>query len=490
MGKPEMITVSTRELLRLRTVQAVVDTQLPPGVAARRLEISDRQLRRLVNRYRAQGAAGLVSGHRGRPSNRRLPDSRQDLITQLIREQYADFGPTLAREKLEERHGLKVGKETVRRLMMAAQLWVPRKQRPPRIYQPRARRSCCGELIQIDGSEHAWFEDRAPSCVLLVYVDDATSRIMALRFTSGESTFAYFAATRSYVEQHGKPIAFYSDKASVFRVNNVNGRAGNGHTQFARALYELNIEGIFANSSQAKGRVERAHSTLQDRLVKELRLQNINTVEQANAYVPSFIADYNRRFAKCPYRDHNAHRPLRSDDDLDLIFTVREPRRVSNSLTIQFDKMLYLFEDTPAHRTLVGKYIDVYLYPSGRVEPRAHGEPLRFVTYDRLSQISQHDIVDNKRLSEALRVAQLVQQKRDDQRSKSIPGTETQPRRYRKLTGKKSGRRLDYEDLNEAIDVALLNEARPQEESAAIISNPGTLGPTETMHRDELSKPA
>ncbi len=291
MARPEVITVSMQELDRLKTVQAVVDGQLRPGVAAERLEITDRQFRRLLERYRQEGPSGLVSRKRGRPSNNRMSTDRESVALGLIREHYADFGPTLACEKLRERHGLTLSKETIRRLMTAAGLWVPRKQRPPKVHQPRNRRACLGELIQIDGCDHRWFEERAPACTLLVYVDDATSRIMELRFTHSESTFTYFAATRAYLERHGKPVAFYSDKASVFRINKPSATGGDGHTQFARVLFELNIEGICANSSQAKGRVERAHLTLQDRLVKELRLRNISTMEAANAFMAEFIAD-------------------------------------------------------------------------------------------------------------------------------------------------------------------------------------------------------
>ncbi|GAB7540564.1 hypothetical protein CS8_002250 [Cupriavidus sp. 8B] len=190
-----------------------------------------------------------------------------------------------------------------------------------------------------------------------------------LSFAHSAATFTYFAATRSYLGRHGKPVAFYSDKASVFRVNKPHATGGDGHTQFSRALSELNIEGICANSSQAKGRVERTHLTLQDRLVKELRLSDICTMEAANAFMPEFIADYNGRFAKVPRNNHDAHRPLRPDESLDLIFTWREPRCVSKNLTIQYDKMLYLLADTPEHRKLAGHYIDVYHYPNGRMPP-------------------------------------------------------------------------------------------------------------------------
>lgn len=346
MARTGAITMSIREFDRLKTVQAVIDRQLKPSQAAERLQLTDRQLRRLVSQYRQEGPPGLTSRRCDRPSNHQLPDGIADNAIALIRQHYADFGPTLACEKLAELHSLHLAKETVRRIMIAAGLWIPRKLRPPKVYQPRNRRACVGELIQIDGSDHRWFEDRAPACTLLVYVDDATSRIMHLHFTHSESTFSYFAATRAYLEQHGKPIAFYSDKASVFRVNKKQAAGGDGHTQFGRVLFELNIEGICANTSQAKGRVERANLTLQDRLTKELRLRGISTMEAANVYVKEFIADYNARFAKPPRHDHNAHRPIRSDECLDLIFTWREPRCVSKSLTIQYDKALYMLEDT------------------------------------------------------------------------------------------------------------------------------------------------
>jgi hypothetical protein len=222
----------------------------------------------------------------------------------ILRESYADFGPTLAAEKLEARRGIQVSRETVRRLQIDAGLWIPRKLRPPKVQQPRARRACLGELIQIDGCEHRWFEDRAPMCTAIVYVDDATSRLMVVRFAGSESTFAYFEATREHLERYGKPLAFYSDKASIFRVNRADAASGPGYTQFGRALYELNIDGICANTAAAKGRVERVHLTLQDRLVKELRLQDISSIEAANAFMPRFIEDYNARFAKEPRDPH------------------------------------------------------------------------------------------------------------------------------------------------------------------------------------------
>lgn len=354
MQRTGIVTMAMRELDRLKVIQSVVDGLLKPSRAAERLGLTTRQIQRLANRVRDEGAVGIVSRRRGKPSNNRLSADAAKMALSLIRNRYHDFGPTLACEKLREIHGLFLSKETIRNLMIDAGLWIPRKLRSSSIYQPRNRRHCLGELIQIDGSEHHWFENRAPKCTLLVYIDDATSRLMYLHFTYSESTFSYFEATRKYLELHGKPQAFYSDKYSVFRVNSKNATKGDGYTQFGRAMYELNIESICANTSQAKGRVERANLTLQDRLVKELRLRGISTMNEANAYAPLFIEDFNSRFAKPPRNDFDTHRPLHSDDVLDLIFTVREPRKVSKSLTLQYDKTIYLIEDTAENRKLIG----------------------------------------------------------------------------------------------------------------------------------------
>jgi hypothetical protein len=353
----ERITMTMRELDRFKVIQDVADgNKLKPWRAAERLRLTTRQICWLVARLREHGPTGL-SGHRSRPGNRRLDAGVADRALTIIRDRYADFGPTLACEKLYECHGIRLAKETVRKLMTDAGLWIPRRQRPPKIYQPRARRACLGELIQIDGSEHAWFEDRAPQCTLLVYVDDATSRLMHVLFTATESTFSYFEATRAYIERHGKPGAFYSDKASVFRKTKTD-ETGSNVTHFGRAMYELNIDTFCANSSSAKGRVERAHLTLQDRLVKELRLRGISTVAEANAYAPSFMAAYNARFAKPPKSDFDAHRSLRAEESLELVLTWREPRKVTKSLTVQYDHVMYLLTDTPEHRKLIDRYIE------------------------------------------------------------------------------------------------------------------------------------
>lgn len=331
----ETVSMSYEELDRVRVIERVIEKRLTQAEAGRILGLTSRQVRRLRRGYERDGARALASKHRGRPSNRRLPAALRREALATVRSRYEGFGPTLAHEKLTELHGLEFSVETLRHWMIEDGLWIPRSRREPRIQQPRWRRPCRGELIQVDGCDHEWFEERAARCTLLVFVDDATGGLMELRFCESESAFSYFAAMRCYLEQHGKPVALYSDKAGVFRVNKKEAHGGAGITQFGRALSSLNIDILCANTPAAKGCVERAHLTLQDRLVKELRLRGISDIEAANAFAPEFIADYNRRFARAPRSEHDAHRPLQPSDDLDRIFSWQETRRVSKSLTFR-----------------------------------------------------------------------------------------------------------------------------------------------------------
>jgi len=416
------LTMSAKELDRLEIIGRVSERRLTQIKAAERLGLSLRQVERLCRAFRRDGASGLVSRQRGRPSNRKLAAALCERAVDLVRGRYADFGPTLACEKLTEQHGFEISRETLRRWMIDAGLWVPRSQRPRSAHQPRHRRSCLGELVQIDGCEHAWFEDRGPKCrgpkcTLLVYVDDATSRLAELRFVASESAFDYFTSTRVYLEHHGKPVAFYSDKASIFRVASQGDRRRSGITQFGRALAELNIDILCANTPQAKGRVERANLTLQDRLVKELRLRAISTPEAGNAYLPTFRADYNQRFGREPLSSHDAHRALRDDEDLDLIFTWQEERKLSRNLTINYKRVMYLVEPGPETLPLAGERCRVHEHEDGRVEVRHGGKPLPSrVFFDKDPCVQQGAIVANKRLSATLTKIQRDQQERDRQR--------------------------------------------------------------------------
>jgi hypothetical protein len=367
-----------------------------------------RQVYRLLDAFRAQGPDALISKRRGKPSNRAHGAAFRQTCLAIVRERYEDFGPTLAAEKLAEVHGLPIGVETLRQWMIDDGIWVRRRDRIKRVHQPRHRRDCLGELVQVDGCEHWWFEDRGPQCTLLVFVDDATSRLMHLRFVSSESAFAYFQATRTYLEDHGKPIALYSDKHSVFRTNKPE-QAEGGMTQFGRALHELNIDILCANAPQAKGRVERAHKTLQDRLVKELRLAGANDIEAGNALLPAFMADYNRRFAKPARNDKDLHRPLAPHDDLDGSFAWRVERTVTNSLTVQYDRVMFILEPNEITRALPRKKVTVYDFPDGRIEVRHQGLALPYRTFDRITRVDQGAIVENKRLSEALELCRQMQ---------------------------------------------------------------------------------
>ena len=280
--------------------------------------------------------------------------------------------------------------------MLEDGLWLDRRRRLKRAYQPRYRRDCVGELVQVDGCDHWWFEDRGRRCTLLVFIDDATSRLMQLRFVRTESTFAYFEVLRGYLEDWGKPVAFYTDKHSVFRVNKREGLKGDGLTQFGRALHGLNIDLICANSSQAKGRVERAHKTLQDRLVKELRLADIRDVDAANAFLPGFMADHNARFGKAPANPKDLHRPLAARDDLDEAFTWRETRTITQALTLHYDRQVYVLEQTAAALAAAGKTAEVVEYPDGCIVVRHAGAELPYRLFDKERRVDQAAIVGNK----------------------------------------------------------------------------------------------
>lgn len=246
------VMMSERDLNPIEVLAQVDDDLLSVDNEANMLDLSRRQIFRLLKRYRQDGAAAIRHRSRGRTPNNQIHRAKRDYALALVKESYADFGPTLAAGILAEHHGFKASRETVRKWMQEDGIWLSRKQRRA-FHQPRLRRECFGELIQIDGSDHSWFEDRGDPCTLLVFIDDATSTLMELRFVTSESTFSFFEALESYLLKHGRPVAFYSDKHTVFRVPKPNEHM-TGMTQFGRALAEMNIQIICANSSQAKGR--------------------------------------------------------------------------------------------------------------------------------------------------------------------------------------------------------------------------------------------
>ena len=416
-----VIAMSRAEIDRMSVLRDLADDRIRVSEAATLMGLGRRQVLRLAKAYRQHGPAALVSRRRGKPSNRSYPAALRSEVIGLIRERYSDFGPTLAGEKLAELHGIHLGRETIRQWMMAAGIWKDRRQRMKPVHQPRHRRDCLGELIQIDGSDHWWFETRGPRCTLLVYIDDATSRLMHLQFVESESTFDYFNATRAYLERHGKPIAFYSDKHGVFRVNRKDAAGGDGMTQFGRALHALNIDIICANCSQAKGRVERANATLQDRLVKEMRLAGICTIDTGNAFLPTFMADYNARFAKPPFDKRDLHRSFAEHDDLDDAFAWKEERSVSANLTLQYDQVMFILVPNEITRPLARKRVTVIDYPDGRLAIRHNGVDLPYRAFDKRPQVNQAAIVENKRLGPVLAYIAQKQKELDMSRSAKAP---------------------------------------------------------------------
>lgn len=403
-----LVTMTDKELYRLGIIQRVFDRALLQRDAADILELSVRQVQRLVRLYRTDGATAFASSRRGRPANNRIDEETRCKALDLIRCHYSDFGPTLATEKLAERHHIHLSVETVRNWMTAEGLWRPHSRRRTRVYQPRYRRDCLGELVQIDGSHHDWFEGRAPKCCLLVFMDDATGRLMHLRFCDSENAFDYMMATRQYIDKHGKPVAFYSDKHAVFRVSGPESRR-TGTTQFGRALRELAIELICANSSQAKGRVERVNKTLQDRLIKEMRLQNISSVAEANQWIEHFMSDFNRRFSRPAKYPKDLHRPV-----------------------TQSPQVMYIIEPTEQNSRIAGEKITVYDYPDGSIAFRHLHRPLGYKIFDKLACVDQGAVVDNKRLGAVLKLAQQKQDELEAEgkrmRSKKMPRRRAQER--------------------------------------------------------------
>jgi transposase len=363
-----VLAMSGGERDRAFLVRQAIEGRLSQREASERLGIGVRQFKRLVRAWRGEGDAGLVSRQRGRPSHRRMSGERRMRISALLKEKYADFGATLAAENLEERDRIKVSAETVRRLQIDLGLWRPKKRRAKRVFQLRERRPRFGELIQIDGSPHDWFEGRGPRCTLIVFIDDATSRLTALHFAPVESGKAYLAALRDHVLAHGRPLAFYSDRHGIFRVNAKDAQSGDGKTEFGRIVERLEITLINALTPQAKGRVERANQTLQDRLIKEMRLSNINSAAQAQAFLPGFMIRYNEKFAVPPHDKTPAHRPwTKTADDLDLALASQEERVLSKSLTFSYGGAKYCVKTRGPGTSMRGGKVMVHQFADGRL---------------------------------------------------------------------------------------------------------------------------
>ena len=396
-----LVEMSATELSRLEVIQRVSEKRMKQKEAGEILHLGTRQIKRLLKRYRKQGTAGLVSKHRGRKSNNHLAESVKKKALDLLKTKYKGFGPTLAHEKLVEKEKLKLSDESVRKIMIEEDLWKSRKLKKIVTHQLRERRACFGELVQIDGSPHDWFEGRAASCVLLVFIDDATGKLVELQFVDSESFFSYAQAAESYFKRYGKPIAFYSDKHGIFRVNMPSAGKSDALTQFGRAMQELDIEIICANTPQAKGRVERAIQTLQDRLPKEMRLLGIRSREDGNTYLPEFIADFNQRFADEPRSDVDAHRPLTAKDDLARILTWQEPRTISKNLTVQFETMVYQIQTERPTYTMRNAAVTVCVDAKQNITLLYKGRSLPYNVFHK--QTKQSEVVLAKDLNKTIK---------------------------------------------------------------------------------------
>lgn len=326
---------------RILILQRVVDKKMTQIEAGEELNLTDRQIRRLLKKFKLKGWEGIIG--KKQEGNKKFRSEFKEEVIGFIRGKYYDFGPTFAAEKLKENHDLQISKETLRQWMMAENIWEGKRRKKARIHQSRERRSRFGELVQIDGSPHDWFEGRAPKCCLLVMIDDASSKIIYMRFEVTETTFGYMRCIEKHLKKYGRALAYYSDRHSIFKTTReqcVDRLLED--TQLYRALKELGIELICANSPQAKGRVERANSTLQDRLIKEMRLREISSMEEGNAYLEEYIKHHNKKFSVEPRSPENAHRPLnKTEKELELILSKREGRKVSKNLEISFEKKIY-----------------------------------------------------------------------------------------------------------------------------------------------------
>lgn len=393
--------MSINELSRFEVLIQVKNRQLKKSGAAKILGISPRQVRRLLRRLDSEGPKGLVSRKIGAPSSNRVPRGQENLVLGFLKHKdHYDFGPTLTHEYLDEKGRLTISLSSVRNIMIRHGLWHPNKIQELVIHPLRPRREKKGELIQLDGSIHDWFEGRGPKCTLLVFIDDATSETMHLKFVKSENIFDYFGATREYFEKHGLPEAFYPDKHSVFRVNHEEALTGDGRTQFGRAMEELGIELICANTPQAKGRVERRNRDFQNRLIKALRIAKICTIEAANAFLPSFLDKFNQKFAKVPQNPVNAHRPLSAVHNLDRIFCLKYKRQLSKNLTLQYKNVIYQIFADKREYILRKAEVTVLEARDGKVVIEYRGKPLIATPYHKMQ--ARAEVVSSKEILSTL----------------------------------------------------------------------------------------
>jgi predicted DNA-binding protein (UPF0251 family)/transposase InsO family protein len=404
------IVLNETEMDRVCVLRQVQERQITQEEAGKRLGITSRQVRRLMKRIKEKGSQGVKRNKA--LGNRAFSMDFKASIMSTVKANYSDFGPTFAAEKLLESNGLSINRETLRQWMIEAGLWKKHPRKAARIHQSRERRPRFGELIQIDGSHHDWFEGRAPECCLLVFIDDATSKILTLRFEESETTLGYLRCLESHLKIYGRPLAYYSDKHSIFKTTRkdcIDGRFSD--TQVHRALRELQIELICAHSSQAKGRVERANQTLQDRLIKEMRLRQISSIQEANAYLPEFLEAYNKRFSIEAQSSKDAHRPLyHSLEVLKRILSVQTTRKLSKNLQFSHNCTLYQIERPGGGYRFRHAEVIVCEHTDGSIEVLHNKESLKYKVQK--NQRKQPLVIDTKEINRVVnKLASLVVEK-------------------------------------------------------------------------------
>lgn len=433
MGKAGLM--SEREVDRYAVIQQVIGKKVRQADAASRLRLSIRQVKRLSHQVRQHGAAGLISKRRGKPSNRRIDAEQREHYVALVRQHYADFGPELAREYLQRKHDFPHSTETLRGWMTQAGLWQPQTRKATRIHSPRERRACRGELVQIDGSHHDWFEGRAAKCCLIAFIDDATGQVLGARFSPTETTQAYFDVLQYCVQTHGRPVALYSDRHSIFTKHDSEDPVP---TQFERALLQLDIEPIQAHSPQAKGRVERLFQTLQDRMTKAMRINRVNSIEQANAWLHTYLSEHNKQFAVAARGIQDAHRACAATSQaLARICALHYQRQLSTQLSCQFEGSVVQLHANQPNSPKGRCKIDIVQYDDGRIELLYHGQLLEHTRYQLHNHLGAKH-ADAKSLNETVNKAQAAQHARlsrlgaqichqDAQRAKGVYGHDTHP---------------------------------------------------------------
>lgn len=376
----EVITMSKTEVDRLRILHRVMDRQLTQVYGAKLLGITDRQVRNLLVKIGENGDKGIVHGNRGRVAPNKMSIELEERIGRLIERKYPDFGPTLASEKLLELDGIKISKEKARRIMIAKGLWKVRRKRDRDVHPWRERKHYYGEMVQFDGSHHMWLEDRGPKMVFMGYIDDATNRTFG-RFYEYEGLYPAMDSLTHYINRYGLPRSVYLDKYKTYKATRpptlYEELRGEGPmTQYQRALQELRIRIIHADSPQAKGRVERLFGTLQDRLIKEMRLAKVKTLEEANEFLEDYLPVYNQRFSKIALKEGDLHNPIPDGVDLREIFCLKDIRIINNGYIVRWKGKRYLIDN--ASIAMRRRKVEVREHFDGKLMLKFNGRYLDF----------------------------------------------------------------------------------------------------------------